>query len=188
MTARPVGILLAAGQSSRYRAATGRDKLTEIPSGSDRPVIRLSLDLLSPATSRVVAVIGPQRDDLAALLDHPACTVLRLESQGMGWSLAAAVAHAPSDLGWLIALADMPFIAPETVATVAAGLTPDKTVAPTHHGKRGHPVGIGAQFRDDLLALSGDSGARAILTRHPPVLVTGDVGCVTDMDTLLGLK
>ncbi|MDD3355260.1 NTP transferase domain-containing protein, partial [Zoogloea sp.] len=58
-------------------------------------------------------------------------------------------------------------------------------VAPVHEGKRGHPVGFAARWRSDLLASTGDQGARELLTRHGALLQgvpVSDPGVVRDID------
>jgi molybdenum cofactor cytidylyltransferase len=43
-------------------------------------------------------------------------------------------------------------------------------VVPVFAGERGHPVGFGHRFRDDLMAVTGDAGARTILQAHPALV------------------
>jgi molybdenum cofactor cytidylyltransferase len=112
----------------------------------------------------------------------------------MGNSLAAAVAAAPSETGWLIALADMPRIQPRTIRAVADALLGGAELcAPYHQGRRGHPVGFAAGFGPQLRALSGDEGARAILQANRDRLQrieVDDPGVLFDINVpgdLLGL-
>jgi molybdenum cofactor cytidylyltransferase len=63
--------------------------------------------------------------------------------------------------------------------------------APLCRGRRGHPVGFAAGWRDSLLALSGDQGARGLLTAHPEVFVpvpTLDAGALRDVDVVADLE
>ena len=58
-------------------------------------------------------------------------------------------------------------------------------MAPALNGERGHPVGFGAAVRDELLALDGDTGARALLERHAEdvrVVDCSDPGVIYDID------
>ena len=85
----------------------------------------------------------------------------------MGASLAWAVSHTPRASAWIIALADMPFIQPATIAQVAAALDqPTTLAAPVFRGRRGHPVGFGRAHFEALVRLAGDNGARTILHDH----------------------
>ncbi|MGE5712793.1 MAG: nucleotidyltransferase family protein, partial [Betaproteobacteria bacterium] len=87
--------------------------------------------------------------------------------------------------GWVIALADMPAIQPDTLRRVVDALKAGAaTVAPTYRGRRGHPVGFSAAMRSELLASAGDIGARSVLARHPPQLIeVDDPGVLYDVDT-----
>lgn len=197
----PVGILLAAGLGSRFDPAGVRNKLTEpLPAGPMRglPVAFAAARRLRAALPRVIAVVRPgtaHADTLGKLLAEAGCEVLlSAESErGMGAALAAAVRASHDARGWLVALADMPAIAPATMLEIAeAVIAPDAgsdvIVAPRHDGVRGHPVGFGAAHGPALVALDGDEGARALLRDHPvQYLDTLDAGVVRDIDTPLDL-
>ena len=50
-------------------------------------------------------------------------------------------------------------------------------------GQRGHPVGFGAAWRDELLKLDGDEGARALLKSQPVTrILTEDNAAFRDID------
>ena len=74
---------------------------------------------------------------------------------------------------------------PGSEAAHSAGIA-----APVCQGRRGHPVGFAARLGDELRALDGDEGARAVLARHRGVLlelaVDDDAGW-QDIDTLSDL-
>jgi molybdenum cofactor cytidylyltransferase len=108
----------------------------------------------------------------------------------MGASLAWGVRAAPLAAGWLIALADMPWIAPATIARVVEALRAGAPIAaPGWRGDRGHPVGLASGFYGELAALSGDEGAKAILARHQVTLIAAeDPGVVRDIDTPADLR
>ena len=106
----------------------------------------------------------------------------------MGGTLAQVVAAAPANTsGYIIALADMPFIHPDSIRAVAAALQGGATlVAPAYRGQRGHPVGLAASYRDELLALQGDAGARDIIKRDAAqlrLIEVNDPGVLRDIDT-----
>ena len=89
--------------------------------------------------------------------------------------------------GWVVALADMPCIGVPTLRRVAEAIAGGAALAaPVHAGRRGHPVGFAARWKDALLALEGDEGARAILRQHAALLQTlqtDDPGVLQDVDT-----
>lgn len=183
-----VGLLLAAGQASRFRAATGRDKLAEpIPLGlpyAGIPVIAVALSALRPAVDEVIAVIDRNNKRAIGLVEALGCTALPCASSGTGESIALGVKARPDAAGWLVALADMPFIRTETIRAVARGLAAADLVAPVYHGQRGHPVAFGSVHRAALEALTGDQGARSLLADARPLLIeTDDHGILADIDS-----
>jgi molybdenum cofactor cytidylyltransferase len=103
----------------------------------------------------------------------------------MGASLAAGIQASEDAEGWIVALADMPRIQIATIEAVARALDGGAPiVAPYYNGQRGHPVGFGAEHRDALLSLDGDSGARALLDSQRVMrLDVDDAGILRDIDT-----
>ena len=89
--------------------------------------------------------------------------------------------------GWIIALGDMPFLRPQTIADVAARVAQTGRIAiPAYRGERGHPIGFGRRYRDELLNLQGDEGARSIIARHADdveIVDCDDRGILRDIDT-----
>jgi molybdenum cofactor cytidylyltransferase len=178
------GILLAAGASTRF----GSDKLLH-PLGDQTPVALAALANLRAAVPRVIAVVRPGAALLASRLSEAGATVILCvdADAGMGASLATAVGASGAVAGWVIALADMPYIRPETIASVAASLCAGAAmIAPAYQGVRGHPVGLSAQFRGQLEALRGDEGARTILRQNTglvQLIEVDDPGVCRDIDT-----
>jgi molybdenum cofactor cytidylyltransferase len=178
------GVLLAAGSSRRF----GSNKLlAPLPDGT--PLVCAALRRLRSVLESVIVVVHPQDTVVPELLaaDRVQIVVCQNADAGMGASLAAAVAASSATRGWLIALADMPAIQVSTLQRVVQALDDGAVlVAPFHVGRRGHPVGVHSSFRDELLALSGDAGAREILARHAAALMRLDVddaGILFDVDT-----
>jgi molybdenum cofactor cytidylyltransferase len=104
----------------------------------------------------------------------------------MGVSLAEGVRAASDAHGWVVALADMPYIRPDTVRVIARALAEGAAIAaPAYRGARGHPVGFARRFFDELSALRGDAGAREILHAHPDWVTlyeVDDPGVLRDID------
>jgi xanthine dehydrogenase accessory factor len=162
---RVVAILLAAGSSRRF----GGDKLRAPYRG--RPLVEHALGALvgCPGLAETLLVVRP---DTPPAPERPGVRwVMNPDyAEGMGTSLRKGIEAAPADAdAYLVALADMPGTTPAMVASLlarwAAGR--DRIVVPVHRGHRGHPVILPARFRAELLALSGDVGARGILRAHP---------------------
>lgn len=177
------GILLAAGFSRRF----GKDKLIETMPNGDWVAVRACRNLAA-GVDGVLAVVRPGSEALAACLQAEGAEVRVFADadQGMGSSLAFAITAGPATDGWLIALADMPWIMPETIRHVAEYLRGGADiVAPSYQGRRGHPVGFSARFAEPLAALSGDSGAKALIRAHSDLLQSidcDDAGVLRDID------
>jgi molybdenum cofactor cytidylyltransferase len=112
--------------------------------------------------------LGEGDDELLHHLDELKIPRLRCSraTEGMGGTLAQGVAHLPGWSGVLVALADMPWIAPTTYRVLAERLAVTNIVVPVHDSRRGHPVGFGREFYPELAALGGDTGARKLLDAH----------------------
>ena len=189
-----VGILLSAGFSRRFGSA---DKLLQLlPDG--RPIALASAESLIKAMPISIAVVRSENIVLAELLSNAGLKVVFFNEndQEMADSLSTAIRFSSSleaaNDGFVIALADMPYIEPATIKTVATNLsTGASIVIPTYLGQRGHPVGFSAKFRSELESLQGDEGARSIIKRYPnevELLQCDDAGVLADIDTQVDLK
>lgn len=178
-----VGILLAAGISKRF----GADKrLHPLPDGT--PMALASARRLAEACIRTIVVIRPGDTALTILLaaEGMETVVCNEAEKGMGHSLSRGIAASAEANGWLVALADMPYIEPASYHAVLAALQHGASLArSTYQGKIGHPVGFSANHLADLLALTGDQGGKAILDAHRNDLhlcPVEDPGILTDID------
>jgi len=178
-----VGVLLAAGSSRRF----GSDKRLH-PLADGTPMALASARHLAAVCARTIVVIRTDDTELAALLaaDKLETVVCAAAGQGMGHSLSCAIAASADADGWLVALADMPYIKPASFRCVIAALDKGATLArPVYEGQMGHPVGFAATHFAALLALTGDQGGRAILEADPAALVAcpvNDPGVLKDVD------
>ncbi|MCC4116148.1 nucleotidyltransferase family protein [Aromatoleum toluclasticum] len=179
----PAGILLAAGQGSRF----GSNKLCH-PLADGTPVAVRSAENLREALGEVLAVVRPEDSVLRAHFDAAGIRYVMCADagEGMAATLACGIRATPGATGWVIALGDMPYIRPETVAVVAAVLGEGALLAaPFFDGQRGHPVGFAAALKDELLALQGDEGARRVIVAHKEHLQRidcDDPGVLADID------
>jgi len=176
-------ILLAAGSGSRF----GGDKLLHPLEDGVAIAAHAARNLLA-VTPEVIAVVRWGDFPLSDMLEQEGCQVAMFQgaARGMGASLAHGIGQARSADGWVIALADMPRISPDTIKSVIAALEEGASIAaPVRKGERGHPVGFGAQLRDELLALDGDQGARVVVERHRAAVTLiecDDPGILLDID------
>ena len=176
-----VGLLLAAGSATRF----GSDKLRHaLPHG-------VSIAIQSARTLRAElpeVIVVVRRRDAAAAFEQEQCRVAVCENahEGMGASLACAARAAGAQDGYIVALADMPFLRRTTIAAVREAIERGAAIAaPYFRARRGHPVGIGGRFYQQLIELKGDEGARRLLAENERALVkipVGDPGAVRDID------
>lgn len=137
----------------------------------------------------VIVVTGHQRAEVEeALSRYPVRLVHNPDFvEGMAASIRVGVEAAVGKQGYLFALGDMPQIAGNTMLKVAEALKSNETIAvPVRDGRRGHPVAIGSAYRDALLALTGDRGARPVLAKNAANVVeipVEDEGIFVDVDT-----
>ena len=178
-----IGILLSAGLSQRFG---GNKCLTPLDNGVAMGL--QSARNLTGAVSQMVCVVRPEDEVLQQLyqdagFDIAICADANL---GISASLRAGIEFCDRADGWLIALADMPWILPSTCERIAADLkTHGGIVAPTLNDKRGHPVGFSAQYANELLSLRGDQGARTLFDRHAEevrLIPVNDPGITLDID------
>lgn len=183
MRQRPTIVVLAAGQGSRFGGSVHK---LEQPLGhstvlgstlgqviaSDCPFIVVTTARLVPLALRQVA-----RRDLLVVSEEDA-------RRGVGHSIAAGVSERPMASGWLVLPGDMPMIGAASMRAVADALDEHPIAFSQYRGRRGHPVGFGAELYSELVALEGDQGARRIVARYPAHAVAiDDPGVLVDIDT-----
>lgn len=193
MTRTPLtGVLLAAGLGRRFDANGTESKLLQNLSDG-RSVIQHSAHALIAALPNSLVVVN-QHQHSAALLAQ--CLPIGFTSVtcahdqhhaefGMANSIVQAIQATPENCaGWIIALADMPYVQPSTIHAIRDALQAGADiVVPSFGGRRGNPVGFSARYRADLLALRGDQGARQLLRDYPPqILDVADAGILRDID------
>jgi molybdenum cofactor cytidylyltransferase len=185
-------IVLAAGSGARF----GGGKLTAPYMAGVLLDGALAAALAAPARG-VTVVTG---DDAEAVAQAARTLVQRVgrpddlrmvhaddHALGMAHSLRMGIASLPKGVdGAFVFLGDMPRIPREVLdpmaRAVAAGAA---AAAPVFRGQRGHPVLFGAALFPELLALTGDTGARALLDRlgdRLAVVVAPDDGVLFDVD------
>jgi len=187
---RLVGILLAAGQGTRFGGgklfAPLRTAFDDIPAGTAIGVA--ACRHLVAALPETIAVVRPGDSSLAAALAAEGAHVVEClrADEGMGASLACGAAAAADADGWVVALADMPWIRVATIRAVAEAIAAGADIAaPEFSGRRGHPVAFSRRHGAALAALEGDEGARAVLVAHQAsvrTLAVADAGIVRDVD------
>jgi len=179
----PVGILLAAGKSQRFNS----NKLLH-PLVDNTPMLMITARKLASVLPGSVVVINPTLQNFTEQLEQLGLHIVINEQaeQGMGSSIACGVNASKDASGWLITLADMPYVKTDTLTLLANKLTEGADIiAPQFKQQRGHPVGISHVYINELLALNEDIGARNIIKNNQDQLelvLTDDEGVIRDID------
>lgn len=175
---------MAAGKSSRFSQAGAGHKLLARVQG--KAIIEHSLQNACDTGMDVFVTTRPEDVNLHPLMKH--VRSVTCASAGLGESIAAAVQASAHYDGWLISLADLPFLKAETFIAAARGLRTSPLVRMEVNGLCGHPVGFGRSFYSSLISLNGDSGPRELLGAFPLRRIsTTDTGCIEDIDTVQDL-
>ena len=181
-------VVLAAGTSSRMGAA---NKLLLSLDGV--PIVVRTVETVQAApVDELIVVTGHERAAVEkALASHPVRIVHNEDyALGMASSIRCGVeAAAPTSTGFMVCLGDMPLVRVATVQRLCdrfAEAPLPAIVFPVFDGRRGHPVLFDAAFRDELLQLQGDVGARSVIRRHETAVIeeaVDDPGIFRDIDT-----
>ena len=186
-------LVLAAGFSRRFGATK---LLAALPENRQISLFEQTLINLCMALPTIVVVYRPElriqfheiRDRASQHYPGTVITLVEFEQaeSGMGASLAFGASHIADWDAALVCLADMPYVMPSTYSLVAESVRPESIVVPCYRGARGHPIAFGSAYLDELRALAGDAGGRAILDMHSAKIFTlnvDDDGILIDIDT-----
>ncbi len=190
-------ILLAAGLSSRYRAqaeAGASSKLLAQVEG--RPLVRIVAEAaLASQAQPLIVVTGYERENIeASLAGLPIHFVHNPDyATGMASSLRIGVVNVPQNCaGTIVLLGDMPQIHARLINQLidhfatheaARALVP-VFINEQGQRERGNPVLLARSIFADIAHLSGDQGARKLLTGAGVVeLPVDDHSIALDIDT-----
>lgn len=153
------------------------------------PVIRHCLEaLVAAGIGRIVVVLGPRREEIAAALGDLPATIAVNDNPSSDMAASVRIGLAAVGDGYtgvLVCPADHPLVAPATLRGLVEQHAehPGAIIVPLYQGKRGHPtlfpfnllfeIDRAASLRD---IIAKDPGR----VRHLPV---DDRGVVLDMDT-----
>lgn len=173
----PTIILLAAGSSKRL----GRPK--QLLQYDGEPLVVRAARIAS-AVAPTIVVIPPDEAIRAVLSGAPPPTAAIIENpdrdEGVASSIRAGVAATTGDV--LITVCDQPLVTSEHLQALIDAKSP--IAATGYSGIAGVPAFFAAKFRDELLALRGDVGAKRVIEAHPGELVTVPFAAAAlDVDT-----
>ncbi|MEO8288894.1 MAG: nucleotidyltransferase family protein [Chloroflexota bacterium] len=183
-------VMLAAGRGTRMEAA-GVPKMLLPLEGGDSLVRSAVRNALAMVPREMVVVVRP---DLAGVVDAlrelpVRCVENRRYMEGMGTSLAVGIAALDRETtAALVMLGDEPAVHGSIVqALVDAYLREGKAITtPMYGGQHGPPTLFSRELFGELSRLEGDSGGRQVITRHPEMVCTVELGAddrPRDIDT-----
>jgi molybdenum cofactor cytidylyltransferase len=160
-------VILAAGESKRM----GSPKALLLY--NDRTFVEHLLDITRhPKVGSQIIVLGAGAEAISKRIGlSPKQTVVNPDWQnGQLSSIKAAlksIGTEPTD-GVLLCLVDHPLITSALVNQLIESFysTGKLIVAPTFHGKRGHPVIFSSKLFTELLDASEETGARSVVWKH----------------------
>lgn len=159
---KPGIIIAAAGRAERFRNAGGQgNKLNALL--NDSTVFAQTLKYAQASDLAVYVVTRPENTQVQQLCLAQQIPFTLIDSAGLGESIAAGVCATPNWHGWLIHLADMPFVPSAVFVQVADALEFHALVRPCTNQQPGHPVGFARGYYKKLCQLTGDNGARELL-------------------------
>ncbi len=174
MSSRVAAVLLAAGRSTRYRAAGGTDPTKLVAAFRGEPLVRhAARAALAAGLAPVVAVTGQTPAAVERALAGLDVTLAHNAAfaDGLATSLRCGLAAVPEDApAAVVLLGDMPLVSPAVLRTLVAAFANADAVVPLWRGERGNPVLLGRGLFAAAAALTGDEGARRLL-RDPSLRV-----------------
>lgn len=151
-------------------------------------VVRNLRDSVNP----IIVVTGHDREQIMQALTGEAVRYVHNPdyTRGLSSSLHCGLAALSPDIdAVLVCLGDMPQINTTHIARLIAAFDPARgheICVPFFRGQRGNPVLWAMRFVPEMMQISGDAGARALLETHAsavhPVQMA-DAGVLVDIDT-----
>ncbi len=181
-------VVLAAGRSSRMG---GANKLLEALDG--KPIVRRVVEsALASRAHPVIVVTGHQAGEIETALAGCPATLVNNEdfAEGLSASLRRGLAALPAGVqGAVVCLGDMPRVSYRVINRLIDAFDPRfgrSIVVPTHRGRRGNPVLLGRQHFAEISALTGDVGAKPLVSRRSDEtaeVAVAEEGVLIDVDT-----
>lgn len=180
-------VILAAGQATRMGKAGPHKLLSQF---DDVPLVRRSAETaLATEATGVIVVTGHRGEEIETSLEGLDISIVRNRdyASGMASSLKAglAIAHRQGTGGVLVMLADMPRV---TVADLRAlmdafrHMEGQAVVRSVSGGIRGNPVILPDALYNDIMALTGDIGARSVIDRCGLTVIDVEIGPLSHLD------
>ena len=162
-------VVMAAGRSRRMAP---HNKLLVADKAGKPMIARVVENVLSSNARPILVVTGHQHEAIEhALAGKPVRFVHAPDyAKGLAESLKAGIAAVPPECaGAIVCLGDMPLVNGRMIDRLLSVYDPEEgrmIVLPTFRGKQGNPMIWDRSFFPEILAISGDSGARFLVGKH----------------------
>lgn len=171
-------IVPACGQSVRMGRPklllplAGRPLIVHTLAAWQQAAVAATLVVVRSDDAELAAVVRAAGAEVVAPADPPAD--MKASVQAALRQLVAAYSPTADD-AFLVAPADIPFLAPQIAASLIDrhGQAPGSILIPTLAGRRGHPVLYPWPLAAAVFALAADEGLNALAARHP----TSELAC-----------
>jgi CTP:molybdopterin cytidylyltransferase MocA len=177
------GLVLAAGDGTRFGSDS---KLLADLNG--RRLLEYAIDAQCAVIEleRIVVVLGAAADEVRTAVDlgRAEAVVCADWADGQSASLKRGVEALAQAHKVIVTLGDVPLITP---AAIRRFLDPPTPARATYDGRPGHPVVLGPQQLEAVRGLSGDQGARGLLS-GAKLIECSDVAGGLDVDTPADLE
>jgi len=177
------GIVLAGGSGARFG---GPKQLAEL---GGRPLLEHALAAATAVLGRVVLVLGARADAVRERIDPRGAEVVVCPAweAGMAETLKAGLRALGGVDAAVVTLGDQPLVGAAAIERVVAARGGGAlAVRATYDGSPGHPVVLERELFPRLFELSGDVGARAVLSSpsvHVRAVPCEDVADPADVDS-----
>ena len=173
-------LVLAAGAASRFGSAK------QLLNYRGRSLVQHCIDKANRlCPGRVFVVLGANQELIEPLISDAKIIRNHDWQQGLGVSIAAGIDNIdPQSDGLLILLADQVALTTDELNLLLDAFDGSNTVAAQYAGRRGVPAIFPPSLYAELKALSGDSGAKALLQRSDINITEIDLpNAAMDIDT-----
>jgi len=179
-------ILLAAGQSKRMN---GENKLSKEIQGI--PLIKLSVkNILASSIDELIIVLGYQKEIIEKLIDKNEKIKFVFNKDfesGMASSIKSGLNHLSEKTeAFFICLGDMPMVSHNIYNQLIKSKDNKEIIVPTYKGQQVNPVLFDKSMKENIMNISGDSGAKKILELNKDKILnveTNDQSITKGFDT-----
>jgi len=192
VTANIGAVILAAGSGSRF-VSSGGDGPKQLVSIDGLPMLQQAINLVDQLLpGKVYSLLGSDWQNIEKQLVGAEVIINPDWQRGLGNSIAYAVRHLAADQlaydGLLIMLGDQPLLTSTALAEMLDLFDRDRVVCAVYDGHAGVPSLFPRTFFADLMALDGDSGAKAMLQSLNDKVTVPMPEAAIDIDTIEDLE